>query len=173
MSTHRVVSITACASVLLSLAATPFVVTSVSPVAPTEIEACSLLSTPDASKALEATSVAGKRQMAESASGCVWSNDPAARDSSRRLVVNTHTVTAFGMAKRGTVAAITIEPVSGIGDEAFYQLFASGSSPFIWVRKGNNTISIRILTWDKPRVFTVDQDKAKLAVLAKAAIAKL
>ena len=79
---------------------------------------------------------------------------------------------AFGMAKRGTVAAIKIEPVSGIGDEAFYQVFQS-ASPFIWVRKGNNAISIRILTWDKPRVFTDDQDKAKLVVLAKAALAKL
>jgi len=57
-------------------------------------------------------------------------------------------------------------------DEAFYQLFPTGS-PFIWVRKGDNAISIRILTWDKPRVFTNDQDKAKLAVLAKAAIIKL
>jgi len=131
-----------------------------------------LLSTADASKALEVTSVPGKRQMEQSATGCVWSNDPAARDTSRRLVLNTHSVRAFGMAKRGTVANITIEPVSGIGDEAFYQIFPSGS-PFIWVRKGNNAISIRILTWDKPRVFTNDQDKAKLAVLAKAAIAKL
>jgi hypothetical protein len=172
MSINRVVSITACGVVLPSLAATPFVVPSSSSVAPAETEACSLLSTADASKALEATSVPGKRQMEQSATGCVWSNDPAARDSSRRLVLNTHSVTAFGMAKRGTVATIKIEPVSGIGDEAFYLLFPSGS-PFIWVRKGNNAISLRILTWDKPRVFTNDQDKAKLAVLAKAAIAKL
>ena len=172
MSINRILSITACGVVLLSLAATPFVVRSASSLVPAEIEACSLLSTADASKALEVTSVPGKRQMEQSATGCVWSNDPAARDTSRRLVLNTHSVTAFGMAKRGTVAAITIEPISGIGDEAFYQLFQS-ASPFIWVRKGNNAISIRILTWDKPRVFTNDQDKAKLVVLAKAAIAKL
>ncbi len=172
MAINRIVSITACGVVLSSLAATPFSVRRGSSMSSTEIEACSLLSTADASKALEATSVAGKRQMQESASGCVWSNDPAGRDTSRRLVLNTHSVTAFGMAKRGTVAAITIEPVSGIGDEAFYQLFPKGS-PFIWVRKGPTAISIRILTWDKPRVFTIDQDKAKLAVLAKAAIAKL
>jgi len=30
------------------------------------------------------------------------------------------------MAGRKTVAAITIEPVSGIGDEAFYQVDRSG-----------------------------------------------
>jgi len=172
MSINRVVSIAAAGGMLLSLAATPFVVRSSSFVVPAEIEACSLLSTADASKALEVTSVPGRRQMEQSAAGCVWSNDPAARDTSRRLALNTHSVTAFGMAKRGTVATIKIEPVSGIGDEAFYQLFPSGS-PFIWVRKGNNAISIRILTWDKPRVFTNDQDKAKLGVLAKAAIAKL
>jgi len=138
----------------------------------TETEACQLLSTADASKALEVASVPGKRMMAESPAGCVWSNDPAARDTSRRLVLNTHSVNAFGIAKRGTVAAIKIEPVAGIGDEAFYQVYQSGS-PFIWARKGNTAISIRILTSVKPRVFSDDQDKAKLAVLAKAAISKL
>ena len=172
MPINRVGSIAARGAMLLSLAAAPVVVLNASSLVRAELEACSLLSAADASKALEAASVPGRRQMEQSATGCVWSNDPAARDTSRRVMLNTHSVTAFGMAKRGTVAAITIEPVSGIGDDAFYQLFPSGP-PFIWVRKGNNVISIRILTSNKPPVFTNDQHKSKLAILAKAAIAKL
>ena len=58
--------------------------------------------------------------------GCMLSNDPAASDTSRPVGVNTHSVTAFNMAGRKTVAAITIEPVPGIGDEAFYQVDRSG-----------------------------------------------
>jgi len=41
------------------------------------------------------------------------------------------------------------------------------------VRKGDVTFSIRILTRLKPKPFTLEQEKAKELVLAKAALAKL
>src|SRR5262249_33732728 len=104
--------------------------------------------------------------------GCIWSNDPKASDTSRKVALNTHTVRAFGFAKTPR-ETIKIEPVSGIGDEAIYQLYPNDQSPFIWVRKGDNTSSIRILTRLKPKPFTIEQEKAKEAVLAKAALAKL
>ena len=134
-------------------------------------EACSLLGVADASKALEQPSQPGKQLVAGDPTGCIWSADPAARDTSRRVAVNMHSVRAFQIAMHPALAQIKVEPVSGVGDEAFYQIYPE--SPFIWVRKGNNAISIRILTGVKPKPFTNDQEKTKLIPLAKAAVAKL
>ena len=68
---------------------------------------------------------------------------------------------------------IVIEPVAGIGEDAFYQMYPKDSPPFIRFKKGKTGVSIRIIIGTKPYPFTVDQQKAKLAVLAKAAAAKL
>jgi hypothetical protein len=156
----RIVTIAACGLLLVSTSAMRFV-------AP---DACKLLTAADATKALEASSQPGKPLMAE---GCIWSNDPAASDSSRKVALNLHSVRAFGFAKKPAIPTIKIEPVSGIGDEAFYQIYPNNQSPFIWVRKGETAFSIRILTQLKPKPFTIDQEKAKELVLAKAAVAKL
>jgi hypothetical protein len=132
--------------------------------------ACTLLTTADVTKALEAPSQPGKTDVGPTM--CIWSNDPAASDSSRKVAVNTHSPRSFQFAKSPKIT-IKIEPVSGLGDEAFYQIYPHDQSPFIWVRKGNNAISIRILIGSKSKPFTLDQEKAKEAVLAKAAVAKL
>src|SRR5262249_44957215 len=137
-----------------------------------EPAACTLLTAGDASKALEVQSLAGNEN-GMGPTGCMWSNDPKASDTSRKVALNTHTVRAFGFAKNPAIKTITVEPVSGIGDEAFYQIYPNDQSPFIWVRKGDVTFSIRILTRLKPKPFTLDQEKSKEAVLAKAALGKL
>jgi hypothetical protein len=111
--------------------------------------------------------------VAASPTGCVWSNDPAAGDTSRKVTLVTHSLISFHAAERPAITTIKIEPVSGIGDEAFYQLYPGDNPPFIWVRKGNNSISVRIITGTKPPPFTHEQEKAKITVLAKAAAAKL
>lgn len=98
--------------------------------------------------------------------------DPAASVSSRRVVLATVSPRAFQIAKHPALTTIKVEPVAGIGDEAFYQMYPN-ASPFIWVRKGNSAISIRILTQRKPSPFTTEQEKSKEAVLATAAAAKL
>lgn len=85
----------------------------------------------------------------------------------------TRSLRSFQAAMHPAITTIKIEPVSGIGDEAFYQIYPNNQSPFIWVRKGNDTFVIRILTQLKPKPFTIDQEKAKEAVLAKAAVGKL
>jgi len=120
---------------------------------------------------LEVLSRPGKQLI--NSTGCVWSNDPAASDSSRRVALVTHSPAAFQAAKHPAITTIKIEPVSGIGNEALYQIYPHDQSPFIWVRKGNIAFSIRIMTRLKPKPFTTDQEKAKEAVLAKAAVAKL
>jgi len=167
-------SIAICGLPLLSPPATRIMVggSLVTPHTLAEPEACALLTKADAAKALEVSSASSKRIVDADPKGCVWSNDPAASDTSRRVLLVTHTPRAFDIAKRPAIATIKVEPVAGIGDEAFYQLYPSGS-PFVWARKGNVAISIRILTKVKPRPFADDQEKAKLVVLAKAAVAKL
>jgi hypothetical protein len=170
-----IISIASCGLLLASMSATRFVVAGVrvSPSAHSEPEACTLLTAADASKALEVSSVSSKRMVASDPLGCMWSDDPAASDTSRRIGLNFHSPTAFKIAMRPAITTIKIESVSGIGDEGFYQLYPN-ASPFIWVRKGNTAISIRILTRIKPsRPFTIEQEKSKLAVLAKAALAKV
>jgi hypothetical protein len=90
------------------------------------------------------------------------------------VTVSTHSLRAFQAAMHPAITTIKIEPVSGIGDEAFYQIYPHDQSPFIWVRKGNDALAVRILTREKPKPpFTNDQLKSKIAVLAKAAVARL
>lgn len=170
---RRTVSIATCGMVLVSLSAARFVA------APPHASfssrnapaACTFLGTGDATTALGVPSQPGKQFI--DSTGCVWSNDPAASDSSRRVILNTHSPASFGFAAHPAITTIRIEPVAGIGDDAFYQIYPGDASPFIWVRKGTVTFSIRILTRIDPSPFTRDQEKAKEAVLAKAAVAKI
>ncbi len=134
------------------------------------IDACTLLTVGDASKALEQSSQPGKRLSASSPDGCIWSADRAASD--RKIWLNTHTPRAFTIAKSSTNPVIRIEPVSGVGDEAFYQVYPAPGDPFIWVRKGTNAISIRVMG-TKASQFSLEQDKSKLLTLAKSAVGKL
>jgi len=135
-------------------------------------DACTLLTNADAAKALEVPTVTTSYMVPGSTAGCFWSNDPKASDTSRKVGLNTHTPRAYQFAKQPAITTIKVEAVPGVGDDAIYQIYPQGH-PFIWVLKGQTAISIRILTIDKPRPFTDAQEKAKLLVLAKAAVAKL
>ncbi len=175
MRTHRrLLSILTSGLLLASTSATTFVAPRSD--APSNAQdapaACTLLTAADASTALEQKSQPGKEFAGPTS--CMWSADPAMSDSSRKVGVNTHSVESFKIAQHPKITAIKVEPVSGIGDEAFYEIYPNSQSPFIWVRKGNTAFSIRIVTQLKPKKpFTLDQEKSKDAVLAKAAVAKL
>ena len=133
--------------------------------------ACTLLTNADATKALEVPSRPGKELV--NSTGCIWWSDPAESDTSRRVTLVTHSLTSFRVAMHPAITTIKVEPVSGIGDEAFYQIYPHDQNPFIWVRKGDVTFDVRIITRLDPKPFTLAQEKAKDAVLAKAAVAKL
>ena len=169
----RMLSIVVAGLLLGSNAATRFVAVGLHPAmqTPRVPVACTLLTAADATKALEAQSQPGK-ELVDSAS-CVWSDDPAASDTSRRVVLATRSLRSFQAAMHPAITTIAIEAISGIGDEAFYQIYPKDQSPFIWVRKGNVAFAVRILTGVKPKPFTIAQEKSKEAVLAKAAVAKL
>ena len=159
----RLSLIGSCALALLSTSTAP---------AQQQVDACALITTADASKALEQSSLPGKRIMDSDPTGCLFSADPKMSDSARKVAVNTHSPRAFGFAKNPAIKTIKIEPVSGVGDEAFYQIYPNGQSPFIWVRKGTKAFSIRMLG-TKTNSFSLEQDKAKELALAKVALGKL
>jgi hypothetical protein len=165
MKTNRIATATTSLVLLLSM-------TAARPVpAQKPIEACTLLSLGDVSKALEQSSKAGRRMVESSPDGCIWSADPAASDTSRKVALNTHTPRAFMIMKSSTNPAIKREPVSGLGDEAYYQIYPAPGEPFIWVLKGNTAISIRVMG-TKANRFSFEQDESKLLALAKAAVGK-
>lgn len=174
MRTQRpLVSIAMSGLCLLVLAATPFAPSGLAARARARsaTTACSLLTTADASKAMEKPSQPAKQFM--DSTGCFWWSDPAENDTSRRIAVNTHSVRAFGFAKKPAITTIQVQPVSGIGDEAFFQIYPNNQNPFIWFRKGNLAVSIRIITRLDPKPFTLAQEQAKLKELATAAVAKM
>lgn len=152
------------------LAGMVFLVVSMAAAKGAEDDACKLLSTGDASAALGRASVPGAKEFG---TGCVWSNESPPRDTSRQLHVEFHTIRAYNIAKGGNVIT-KIEPVTGIGDDAFYQLYTSGkATPFLWVKKGEKSISMRLSTPLKNPPFTTDELKAKLSVLGKIAAGKM
>jgi hypothetical protein len=79
---------------------------------------------------------------------------------------------AFERGKTPFNKQIKIEPVSGIGDEAYYEIFTA-DSPILVVKKGSTAFSVRILNALEKKSLTHDQEKAKEADLAKAAAGRL
>lgn len=161
MSWNRIALTTGSAFLVFSISAARF--------SPLQKTACSLLSTAEASTALGQQSQAGATEFD---TGCVWSHEAPPKDTSRQLHVEFHTIRAYNIAKGGN-AITKIEPVAGVGDDAFYQLYPNGATPFIWVKKGDQSISIRVMTKRKDPPFTEAQLKSKLLVLGKAAVGKM
>lgn len=137
---------------------------------PVEPDACALLTDAEVSKVLEVKSLPGKRVVAESPKFCAWSDDPNGDIGHRRATAQFTSVAGFQFVK-SRAGRITIEPASGIGDEAYYVI--DKSSAFLAVRKGKSAIQVRVLNGLKFKPFTLEQEKAKEADLAKAAVARL
>jgi len=135
-------------------------------------DACALLTETDVSAALEVKSLAGTHLVQSSTKVCSWS-DVAGNDINHRRVVVSVTSAASFNALKSRAGIITMEPVSGIGDDAFYEIPKSSESPFLFVRKGNAAFSVRILNGLKLKAFTRDEEKTKEAALAKAAAGRL
>ena len=176
MPSRRVVTVLAIASALVLLGARrESLAAGVAPPAWSRLgapDACALVTTAEASKALEVTSLPGKPLIASSPKACMWSDNANAEISNRRLTVQYITVAGFQFVKSRASDKIKIEPVSGIGEEAFYQS-VKNDSPMLNVRKGTTAIQVRILNGLKFKAFPLEQEKAKEAEIAKAAAARL
>src|SRR5262245_2047965 len=70
---------------------------------------CALLTAGDATAALGASSQPGKEML--DGTGCVWSNDPAASDSSRRVTLVFNSLRSFKFAMKPAITTIKVEPV--------------------------------------------------------------
>lgn len=133
-------------------------------------DACALLTTEEVSTALEVKSLAGTHVVSTSTALCIWSDDPNHGIGNRRVTLALISQTAFDVGKSSIRA--TVEPVKGIGDDAYYEVSRS-ESPTLLVRKGGTAFTIRILNGLKFKPFTIEQDKAKEAALAQAAVKAL
>ncbi len=131
-------------------------------------DACSLLTVGDVNAALEIQSLPGKPAVAGSPKMCVWSDaaDIAAGNRSVTLSINSSTA-AFNLIKSSP--RITIETVSGIGDDAFFEIPKGNEAPILQVRKGGSFFTLRIVSSLKSKPLSRDDVKAKEAMLAKAA----
>jgi hypothetical protein len=134
-------------------------------------EACTLLTEAQVSAAIEGKSLPGKRPVPSSAAFCIWSDDPNNAISNRRVTLSMISTATFERGKAGR-PKVTIEAVSAIGDEAYYEVYKS-ESPLLVVRKGGSAFTVRILNGLKFKELAQDAVKAKEAELGKAAAAKL
>lgn len=136
-------------------------------------DACSLLTPAEVSAAIESTSLPGKRLLPSDPRHCIWTDSPTIAVSNRRVTLTILRPGAYDFGKGGVAgASAKIEPVSGIGDDAYYQLAGTGS-PYLTVRKGSTDFQVQILNGLKFKELTLQQEKAKEVDLAKAVVAKL
>jgi len=170
---RKISSMCLCTFVLMGASATHVAARPAPAFAAADVDACSLLTPEEVSRALEITSLPGKRLVASSPKVCGWTDGPAVGANYRRVVVTITSLTAFQFGKSGNNPKMTIETAAGIGDEAYYEIFKTSESPFLVVRKGNAAFTVRVLNGFKLKAFTLEQEKAKEADLAKAAVARL
>jgi len=131
-------------------------------------DACSLLTASEVSAALEIKSLAGKPAFKGSPKACVWSDAADGSINNRRVTLSiTSSTTAFALIKSSP--RITIETVSGIGDDSFYEIPKDRETPILQVRKGGAVFTLRILNGLKSKPLALDEVKAKEATLAKSA----
>lgn len=174
MRSNRVVPMTALVSLLLSLSAARFTPAPSHAATPDRApDACKLLTLQEASTALGLASQPGENEGGDLIPGCIWSHDSPSTYASRRINLAIHSIISYNAAKHPRIPTISTEPISGLGDDAFYALYSNGDPPFLWAKKGDKSISIRITLGTKDTAFTNEQLKSKLLVLGKAAIARL
>jgi hypothetical protein len=136
-----------------------------------ESDACALLTEAEVSAAIEAKSLPGKHLVASNTKSCIWSDDANHNVNNRRVTLSIMPVAGFDFGKGGNPRVKT-EPVQGVGDDAYYEIFKA-DSPFLVVRKGGAAFNLRILNGLKFKALSLDEEKARELALAKAAVAKL
>jgi hypothetical protein len=132
------------------------------------VDACSLLTATEASAALEVPVQKGQHLMEPSKTACIWTDAASISDiDHRRVSVSIMAQIAFDHTK--TSPGLKTEPVSGVGDDAYYVL-PKGGGPILNVKKGAVYIQIKVLNGLKAKPpLSEDAVKAKELTLAKAA----
>ena len=110
--------------------------------APVDPDACTLLTEDQVSAAIEAKSQPGQHGGKTSTKTCIWSDDPKHGIDHRRVTLSITSLTGFNVGR--TVKQATAEPVSGLGDDAYYMIYTA-DAPTLVVRKGGSAFNIRLL----------------------------
>jgi hypothetical protein len=130
-------------------------------------DACSLLTPAQVSSVLGIPVSAGGSLSPNMKTICGWPT-PGGAVPPKRVMVNIAQVTVFAGAKMGLAGeSEVITPLSGVGDEAFYDADKAGRGAALFVRKGDFAFSVRVYG------FPPDQIKEKEKTLAQDALAKL
>jgi hypothetical protein len=134
------------------------------------VDACSLLTASEASKAIGVNVDKGHHLLEPHKDQCWWSDDDTANPDHRRVTL---TIEApFMFARMKSVPNVTTEPVSGVGDEAYY-VFSKGLGTILAVRKGSVAFQLKVLNGSKVKpALALDEVKARELVLAKAAVGR-
>ena len=135
-----------------------------------QADACSLLTEDQVSAAIEAKTQPGKHATASSTRGCLWSDDTEHAVDHRRVTLTYSALAGFDVGKK--VSRPAAEPVSGVGDEAYYEFFGA-DSPALVVKKGATVFTVRILNGLKAKALDKGVLKTRELELAKAAAAKV
>jgi hypothetical protein len=138
--------------------------------AATDPDACTLLTEDQVSAAIETKSQPGQHAGKSSTKSCIWSDDPNHGVDHRRVTLSITSLTGFNVGK--TVKQATAEPVSGLGDDAYYMIY-TGDAPTLVVRKGDSAFNVRLLNGFKAKPIPLAEVKARELTLAKAAVTKL
>ena len=125
----------------------------------------------DVSKAIEATSLPGKHLGDSNANACIWSDDPNHTLDSRRVTLSMSSSIARFESVKSRGGHIAIVPLSGVGDDAYYEIVDPVA--ILQVRMASVVMTIRVLNGSRLSPLTVEQEKAKEAELGKAAVGRL
>jgi hypothetical protein len=73
---------------------------------------------------------------------CTWTIKKAAGKTARIVTLYLTTPEAFDSGRKVPVSTITITPVSGVGDDAYYSTI--GTQPVLWVKKGSTIFKMSV-----------------------------
>ncbi len=135
------------------------------------VDACSLLTASEASTAIGGTVTQGHHLMEPHKDQCWWSDDNTASSDHRRVTLLIEDPSMFDRMK--SVPNVKADPVSGVGDEAYYA-DTKGAGILLAVRKGGVAFQLKVLNGSKVRPpIAPDDVKARELVLAKAAVGRV
>ncbi len=128
-------------------------------------DSCALLTPAEVSDVIGSPIDPGKHVLATSPIMCKWSQTGAAATAEPHVMINFTSLDSVEREKEAT-QNVTITPVDGVGDDAFYVTSRLGIS--LYVRKGNSAFVVAVRD-----PFPPDQLKTKEKTLGLKAAARL
>ena len=137
------------------------------------VDVCSLITTEEASAAV-GTTVTAHNELGDisGAPHCFWSTDTQITESSSTVEIKSDPgAKSFTASKNvaGKPGFGALDPVSGVGDEAFFDVDMGPETPRLRMKKGQDAYNVLV----QSGAMSPDQRKAAETTLAKQAAARL